>query len=66
MPEFGEDVRAVAIHGLGADDQQSAISLVELPSAISLTISSSRGVRTRSGTLSRLRWSRISAVTAAG
>jgi hypothetical protein len=48
----------------------AAISSLVFPSAISLTTSCSRGVSGSSGTVSplraRSRWSRISAVTAAG
>jgi hypothetical protein len=66
MPSFARMFARWRSTVLALITSRSAISFVELPSAISFTISSSRGVRMRSGTLSRRRWSRMSAVTAAG
>ena len=68
--ELGEDVGAVALDGLLADDEQFR----DLPAAVafrySLTISDSRAESGSSGIVSlspaRSRWSRIRALTAAG
>jgi hypothetical protein len=64
-----QHVGAVAIYRLSADHRDSAISLLVTPSAISLTISCSRGVSGSSGPASprraRSRKSRTRAVTAA-